>query len=425
MNPKGLPPFSPAGWSAAALADPYPVYARYRESAPVHRGLSTEGESAVWYVFTAAETEHVLTCRDYGRDATAGEAARPRVAPSLPSANTALHEVVRNWLVFLDPPKHTRLRRILNGEFTPRVVGRLRTRIEEIARGLLATVRDKPVIDLVADFSAPLPLAVIAELLGVPRRHLDWYRAQALELQEASTARVARGAQAHRRADAAAGELRAYFLDHVRRRRRRTGYDDLVALLVAARHDGQELSDDEIAATCVHMLTAGHETTTNLISKSVLALLERPELRTRLENSTRAVRQAIDEFIRFDGPVQMISRWAYRDNELGGEHIRRGDKVVLVLGAANRDPARFGEPDVLDPDREPGRHCGFGMGIHFCLGAALARAEGEIGIAALLTEIPGLCRTADPVVYNQDLVFHGPTTLPLRTTPASRSSRGV
>lgn len=409
------------GWSGRELADPYPIYTRYRQAAPVHNGLPTEGESAVWYVFTAAETEHVLTSRDYGRDATCGAAQRTAV-PSLPDGKPGLRQLVQDWIVFLDPPKHTRLRGILSGEFTPRVVDALRPRITEITHELLADVRTNPVIDLVVDFAAPLPLVVIAELLGVPRRHLDWYRTQALALQEASTARAGRCPSAYRQSDAAAGELRDYFLDQVRRSRC-SDREDLVGLLVAAQRSGQFLSDEEIAATCVHLLTAGHETTTNLLSKAVLTMFDRPDVRARLQDHPQEVGSAVEEFIRFDGPVQMISRWAYRDHDLAGAHIRQGNKVVLVLGAANRDPGRFHDPDVLDLDRVPGKHCGFGMGIHFCLGAALARAEAEIAIAALLKKIPEFSRTQDPVVYNQDLVFHGPASLPLRTRTEPHSPR--
>lgn len=415
-----LPPFNPTGWSERELADPYPVYTRYREAAPVHSGLPTEGETAVWYVFTAAETEHVLTSRDYGRDATCGAAQRTAV-PSLPDGRPGLRQLVQDWLVFLDPPKHTRLRRILSGEFTPRVVDALRPRIAEITHELLAGMRTKPVTDLVAGFAAPLPLVVIAELLGVPRRHLDWYRTRALALQEASTARTGQCPDAYRRSDTAASELRDYFLDQVRRSRR-SDREDLVGLLAAARRSGLFLGDDEIAATCVHLLTAGHETTTNLLSKAVLIMLDRPDVRARLQDHPEEVGTAVDEFIRFDGPVQMISRWAYRDHELAGAHIRQGDKVVLVLGSANRDPGRFHDPDVLDLDRGTGKHCGFGMGIHFCLGAALARAESEIAITALLKKIHEFSRSEDPIIYNQDLVFHGPATLPLRTRTEPHSS---
>jgi cytochrome P450 len=174
---------------------------------------------------------------------------------------------------------------------------------------------------------------------------------------------------------------------------------------------------DEVVGTCVHLLTAGHETTTNLIGKSVLTLLAEPELLRRLRFNHDLLPVVVDELVRYDPPVQMVSRWAYRDFSLSGKSIRLGDKVVLVLGSANRDPRRFPAPDEIRLDRSAGRHSGFGAGIHYCLGANLARTEAEIGLAALLPYLPEMSRSDEPVHYGSDIIFHGPARLPLKTQP--------
>nr|AHE14865.1 RebP-like cytochrome P450 [uncultured bacterium] len=396
-----MKPFDLKAFTPADVADPYPVYREYRAAGPVHHN----GEA--WHVFGYDAVARVLTSRDYGRRGPGGGAT------PVPGSHDTLRRLVENWLVFLDPPRHTALRSLLAKEFSPKVVTDLRARVRVIAEELVGDIGDVTEIDLVETFAAPLPILVISELLGVPADLRGWFRGRALDLQEASTARAARNPDALSRADAAAAELVEFFTGHLRDR----GPDDedLVALLANARRRGAALTDDEIVATCVHLLTAGHETTTNLISKSVLALLAHPGALGRLRAEPALLPQAVEELNRFDTPVQMVTRWAQQDAELAGVRIRRGEKVVLVLGSANRDPAAFPDPDRLDLRRDARRHCGFGLGIHYCLGAALARAEAEIGLATLLTSFPGLHRGGDPVRYAADLVFHGPARLPLRT----------
>ncbi|HEY6423086.1 MAG TPA: cytochrome P450 [Pseudonocardiaceae bacterium] len=332
----------------------------------------------------------------------------------MPAGYDSLRRIVLNWLVFLDPPQHTQLRSLVNKEFSPKVVAALCTRIQDIATNLIATLREKPIIELVDDFAAPFPILVISELLGVPEDLCSWFRECAVSLQEASTTRAGRHADGYATAETAAQELAGYFRQEAQRRRGK-GHHDLVSLLVQARERGELLTDDEIVATCIHLLTAGHETTTNLICKSVLALLGNPEVLHELRAHPELMRNAVDELVRYDSPVQMVTRWAYRDEVLRGRGIHRGDKVVLVLGSANRDPRQFSDPDSLCLHRSASRHCGFGLGIHYCLGATLARAEAEIGLTTLFESLPQLSLTDEPVRYAEDMVFHGPARLVLRT----------
>ncbi|GAA0624372.1 biotin biosynthesis cytochrome P450 [Kutzneria viridogrisea] len=395
--------FDLRGWSAEDLANPYPIYRHYRETDPVHLGPANASGTNTWFAFRYDDVTSVLSNRCFGRGDT-------QFSSVVPTECAALRRIVSNWLVFLDPPRHTRLRSLLTREFSPQVVTTLRPRVAAIARELATAMASSPTVDLVADFAAPLPILVICELLGVPRQDRIWLRKQAMSLQQASSGRSGNYAEA----ETAACELSDYFRREVQRRRREPR-EDLIALLVRAKDRGGSLTDDELIATCVHLLTAGHETTTNLISKSVLALLRTPEVLGELRANPELMPVAVDELIRYDPPVQMVTRWAQRDQVLRGRSIHRGEKLVLVLGSANRDPLLCPDPDVVRLDRRPNRHCGFGIGIHHCLGSALARAETEIGLNELFRQLPGLHLTDEPVQFAPDVVFHGPERLTLTT----------
>ncbi|MFI9386581.1 cytochrome P450 [Kutzneria sp. NPDC052558] len=388
--------FSLHGWSDADLRDPYPVYERYLAESPVHVA------DGVYYIFGHDAASSVLSGAAFGR--------RSRTGGPVPTGPSVLRTMVENWLVFLDPPRHTELRSVVNREFSPSVVTTLRGRITEIAAGLLAELPTG--FDLVERFSAPFPILVISELLGVPRSEWAWLRRQAVDLQEASSSRAARNPRAHETADRAARELRDFFLVMAGKRGDLPG-TDLVSLLVSAG-----LSADEIAATCVHLMTAGHETTTNVLSKAVLTLSGRPAALAALRDGGVSP-EAVEELVRFDPPVQAVSRWAYEDAAVAGVTIPAGSKVMVMLGAANRDPARFAAPTELRLDRSGGRGLSFGLGIHYCLGATLARAEIEIGLGLLLAVLGEF--TVDSVKYPYDMVFHGPSSLVVSRQGAMRA----
>jgi len=387
-----MPPlrrFSLVGWTDAEVRDPYPVYERYRAQAPAHLVDGT------CYVFGHDAASRVLASPSFGRRG-------PKGGP-VPPEHSALRTMVENWLVFLDPPRHTEMRSVLTREFSPAVVANLCDRIGAIAADLLSDL--PPTFDIVERFSAPFPLLVISELLGVPRERWEWMRRQAVDLQEASSSRAARNPRAHVLAEQAASALRDYFLALADERRAAPG-TDLVSLMVSAQTRGQQLSSDEIVATCVHLMTAGHETTTNVLSKAVLTLSSRRTALATLRSSG-VTAAAIEELLRFDSPVQAVSRWAYADAVVAGVEVPRGTKVMVMLGAANRDPARFDAPTTLRLDRASGRSVSFGLGIHYCLGATLARVEIGVGLDALLDALGDFA--VDAVEYPYDLVFHGPS----------------
>ncbi|MEV6236651.1 cytochrome P450 [Lentzea sp. NPDC051838] len=385
--------FDLTGWNPDDIANPYPVYQRCRETAAVHKG-----QSGTFYVFSYDEVAQVLSSRSFGREVP------------VPAESRALRTIVENWLVFMDPPRHTELRSQLAKEFSPAVVADLRPRITQIAHGLLAQLNGRKEADLVEGFAAPLPILVISELLGIPEAHHTWLRATAMALQEGSSSRRSDVGQA--RAEAAAEEFAEYFRELIRLRR---GKDrgDLLTILVRAKDNGVPLSVEAIVGTCVHLLTAGHETTTNSLAKAVLALRAHPEVLEELRESPGLTSVAVEELVRYDPPVHAVTRWARQDLRLGGYDVPTGSRVVAMLGSANRDPARFPRPDVLDLHRPAERHLGFGLGIHYCLGATLARAEIEIGLRALLDGVPALGNGDQQVDYADDMVFHGPSRLVL------------
>lgn len=396
-----LPPFGLNGWSAVDIADPYPVYRRYREAGTIHCG--TDGTR---YLLGYDDVERVLSSRNFGRraDAAGHSSSAGMVSPKY----AALQRMVENWLVFLDPPRHTELRSVFAGKLSRGVVSGLRQRITDIASSLLSRCADASEFDLVEVFSGPLPILVISELMGASTDDWKWLRDKAIAIQSASSSRrYTPGVDALCSANGAAEELADYFLS-LMRQRRRSPKADLVSLL--ASHSS--LSDNEVASNCVHLMTAGHETTTNMLSKAILILGDNPEAMSLLRIAGGVPVPAVEELVRLDGPVQSVTRWAYRDVRLGSSEIRRGTKVVAVLGAANRDPARFDDPDVPRFDRQTGRDVGFGLGIHYCLGATLARTEIEIGLGLLLDTVGQFA--VQKVDYPNDMVFHGPSSLVLR-----------
>ncbi|UNS95680.1 cytochrome P450 [Streptomyces tubbatahanensis] len=382
------------------LADPYPHYRQYREQDPVH-----QAPDGSWYLFRHRDVTRVLTDRRYLRG--------PRPA-RVPAGRPHLMRTTAHWMVFMDPPRHTRVRALVADAFTPAATAALRPRIAQLAHTLVAELATRRQADLVAELAAPLPLLVIGELLGVPPQDRGWFRERALGLQQATRARAAHRADAWSVAEAAARDLDAYFRAELTRRRRRPRPGtDLIGTMVA-RAASSGLDDDVLVGTCVHLLTAGHETTTNLLCKGLLALLAHPDQLATLRARPELMPAAVTELVRYDAPVQMVTRHCPDRARLAGRTLPRGSRLVLVLGSANRDPARFDAPDRLDLFRDARRHTGFGLGIHYCLGALLARAEAEIAFAELLRTLPRLALADAPVHYADDLVFHGPERLLVR-----------
>jgi cytochrome P450 len=391
------------------IADPYPVYHRYRQEDPVHWGMSSHSKlPGTWYLLRYRDVMQVLESNKFGREAWRvrddGEGS------PVPKAYKGFQSMVSKWMVFRDPPDHTRLRSLVNKVFSPKMVENIRPAIVNIANDLLDRLKDRGEMDLVDEFAFPFPVMVIAAILGVEPEDRPWFREWALALQHASASRLTPSAEVYEKAEEATQALIEYFNRAIAQRHSEPR-QDLITALIKARDEGDKLTDEEILATCIHLLTAGHETTINLISKGILALLKNPEAIALLRSHPELIPNAVEELIRYDSPVQMVTRWAYADIEIGGKTIERGDSVGLIIGAANRDPERFQDPDALNFQRQDYKHAGFGSGIHFCLGSTLARTEAQIAFKILLDRLPELRLLDETVEWQNNIVFHGPKHL--------------
>jgi cytochrome P450 len=392
--------FAPIG-SPEFQADPYPTYAHLRSTGPVHR----DEAAPIWHVVGYHEVHAGL------RDARLAAARSDRfLSEEQRREFSALAQIQRDMMVFADPPQHTRLRGLVTKAFTPRVVEGLRGRIQAIVDDLLTRALPSAHLDVIADLAVPLPTTVIAELLGVPGTDRDRLKAWSDDF-----AAFIGGPTSHDgvgRADRAIQELTAYFGDVVARSRRTPG-DNLISGLVAVEERGDSLTADELLATCVILLVGGHETTTNLIGNGLLALLRHPDQLRWLQSDPALIGPAVEELLRYDSPAQMTTRLAADDLTLGGARIGAGHLVKLWLGAGNRDPVRFLDPDRLDFGRADNRHLSFGHGIHFCVGAALARLEGQVALATLISRFPNLELTGEPLEYHGTQVFRALRRLPV------------
>jgi cytochrome P450 len=312
-----------------------------------------------------------------------------------------------------DPPDHTRLRGLVSKAFTPRVVEGLRPRIQQIVDELLAGVAGRGSMDLIEEFAYPIPVAVICEMLGVPVEDHERFKDWSLD--------IARGldliwlgpdSEVGRRSVAARQSLAEYFRGLIAQRRA-APRADMLSGLIAAEEAGDKLNETELLATCILLLIAGHETTVNLIGNGTLALLRHRDQLRRLQQDPTLIGSAIEELLRYDGPVQRTARIPSEDVTIGGRTIARGEMVMPFIGAADRDPVQFPEPDRLDIGRADNRHIAFGWGIHFCLGAPLARIEGQIAINTLIKKWPKLALATDRPEYRQSLTLRGLKALPV------------
>lgn len=382
--------------------DPYPYLDEIRERDPVHWSYVLRG----WLISRHADVFEFLrdpaTSKEMGNVRRRSPMADPRFERGPEDSGSML---------VLDPPDHTRLRSLVSQAFTPRAVAALQPRIEEIAGALLDDVSEASEFDLIAAFADQLPVIVIAELLGVPPE--DRGRFKAWSDGVAAGLRYDPTGERFRQMSGALEALTGYLADIVAERRREPRAD-LVSALVAAEEQGQRLGEGEILSTLRLLLIAGNETTTNLIGNGMLALLRHPAELAKLRADPSLMPRAIEEMLRYDSPVQAVRRIAMRDFEIQGKVIRTGDPVVCLLGAANRDPRAFEDASAFRIEREDGHHVAFGHGIHYCLGAPLARLEGAIGFRVLLDRFPSL-ELAPPGVWWRDTgSLRGPARLPLR-----------
>ncbi|MCG0289070.1 cytochrome P450 [Streptomyces sp. PSAA01] len=405
--------------------DPYPAYAWLREHAPVHRTTLPSGVDA-WLVTRYADARKALAdprlSKNPQRHSAAAHAKGKVGIPGEQRADLMTH------LLNIDPPDHTRLRRLVSKAFTPRRVAAFAPRVQTLTDQLIDAFEERGEADLIHEFAFPLPIYAICDLLGVPREDQDDFRDWAGAMIRHGGGPRGGVARAVKRIRAYLGELiHRKRLELVERREEEDG-EDLISGLIRASDHGEHLTENEAAAMAFILLFAGFETTVNLIGNGVYALLRHPEQRAVMqraleEGDERLLAAGVEELLRYDGPVEIATwRFATEPLTLGGQRIAEGEPVLVVLAAADRDPERFAEPDVLDLTRRDNQHLGYGHGIHYCLGAPLARLEAQTAIATLLRRLPGLRLAADPedLRWRGGLIMRGLRTLPVTWNSADR-----
>lgn len=384
------------------LANPYPLYAQLRTEDPVH----WDPYLHAWVVTRYEDVVSVFQLFSAARTPTPERLAEIGLSQLAPLARLMVRQ-----MLFLDPPAHTRIRGLASRAFTPRRVEVLRAHIQDIIDHLLAAVQPTGRMEVIADLARPLPAIVTEELLGLPitDRHL-------LTRWSTDFAEVLGNFQHNPdRADRAlrsVNEMVAYFQEAVREHQAHPR-DDLISAFVAAEVDGDRLTDEEIVANTIVTMVGGQETTTNLIGNGVLSLLRHPDQWERLKADPTLIPSAIEELLRYEAPSQHTARLAPDDVELGGKRIRKREAVIAVMGAANRDPERFPDPDRLDLCRPDNRHVAFAWASHFCFGAPLARLEGQLTFASLARRLPGLQLMPGPQVWRTNMGLRGLVALPV------------
>ena len=383
----------------AFVADPYPTYRRLRAEDPVH-----QSPLGFWVLTRYEDVAAALRDPRLAKEAIAAFVAA-RFGLAVPALVLSMLD--------RDPPDHTRLRGLVSKAFTPRVVDVLRPHIQQIVDGLLDRVENQGGMDLIEDFAYPLPVTVICEMLGVPAADQDIFKSWSTDIARSLDAAIlpADSDAIPRGRDARLG-LADYFRSLIATRRK-DPKPDLLSALIAAEEEGNKLSEGELVSTCMLLLIAGHETTVNLIGNGLLALLQHPDQLRALRDDPGLIQTGVEELLRFDGPVQRTGRMTTTEVEIGGKRIPRDSVVVSVIGAANRDPKQFADPDRLDVSRKDNRHIAFGFGIHFCLGAPLARLEGQIALGTLLRRIPKLALVSNVPEWRESSTLRGLKSLPV------------
>jgi cytochrome P450 len=382
------------------LADPYPLYRRLRSEDPVH----WDPYLHAWVVTRYADVVTVLQRFSADRTPTPERLASMGMEQLSPIARVMVKQ-----MLFLDPPQHNRIRGLAAVAFTPRRVEQLRSRIQEITEELIDRVEGQGEMEIMETLANPLPAIVTAGLLGVPARDHNRLKNWSQDFAEV-LGNFQHNPDRASRVLSSLEEMTAYFRDAVRREAGEPT-EGLVNALTTAEVDGDRLTEEEVIANVIVTMVGGQETTTNLIGNGLLTLLRNPDELERLRADPSLVPSAVEELLRYESPSQHTARLAPNDIEVGGQLIRERQAVIAVMGAANRDPERFTDPDRLDFAREDNRHLAFGWASHFCFGAPLARIEGQIAFATLLRRLPGLRLQPGPITWRQNLGLRGLTAL--------------
>jgi cytochrome P450 len=389
------------------VQDPYPAYRRLLEEGPLHL-VDVSGGWGVWAVFSHAE------CLAVARDPRLSARRTEGMLSMLPADRQGeFKELVRMlglWMIFIDPPEHTRMRKLMNAGFGQAAAEALRPQVEKVVDKYLDSLRNDSEVDLVNELAYPMPVRVISELLGVPETMQDSFLRWSAAIAEFNGS-PHRTVEQAKNAQAAVVALTDFFRQAVAERRRNKG-DDLISLLIDIKEEGEALTEEELYAQCVMLLFAGHETTRNLIASGLYLLLREPEKMAELRENPALIRSAVEEFLRFESPIQYTARVAKEPIELCGVRIPKRQTILCMLGAANRDPKQFKNPDTLDLARLNNQHLAFSAGPHFCIGGQLARLEGQVAVLRTIQRFPKM-HLSHSVEWQPNFGFRGLKALPV------------
>jgi cytochrome P450 len=386
--------------------NPYPFYTQLRSQDPVH----WDEVMGFWVLTRYADIASVYADARFSR----AQGLR-RGFERLPEAEQRIAEPVYHTfsktMFYSDPPYHTRLRGLVNNAFTPNAVEQMRPYVQRMVDSLLDAVQTQGKMDAIRDLAHPLPVLVISQMLGLPAEERVRFKQWSDDIF-AILGSVPHAPESMERASQSLAELTDY-LTMLSHSRRQQPQNDLISALVGVVEEGQRLTQEELIANVTILLSAGHETTSHLIGNGLLALLRNPDQMQKLRDHPQLIPSAVEEMMRYDNPVQIAYRSAAADVEIGGKHIRKGQLVNSVLAAGNRDPEHFSEPDRFDISRDEGRHLGFGLGIHFCIGAPLVRLEAQIAFSTILRRFPELHLATENLEWQEHPIFRGVKSLPL------------
>jgi pimeloyl-[acyl-carrier protein] synthase len=397
--------------SAEFLRDPYPVYDLLRVADPIH----WSAENEYWILTRYADIVSLIQDDRLSSDRIGAHASR--MPAEAKQYFRPFFGAVSSWMLMIDPPDHTRLRGLVNKAFTPAVVENMRAQVQTLVDDMLAQVKPAGRMDLMNELANPLPAIVIALLLGVPgtdqAAFKEWSDDIAMGLGGIDSARTKEELFAmYDLAQKSYLSLAAYFREKVAELRV-TPQNNLLSAFIQAEEQGDRLTEHELIANCVLLMIAGHETTTNLIGNGMLALLRNPDQKAALSRAPDTIVVAVEELLRYDSPVQKMARIAKSDFEVAGKQIKQGQLVCFSFAAANRDPAQFDTPSQLDLARRPNRHLAFGHGLHYCVGAALARLEAQIAVNRILAQLTNLKLETEQLDWNRNLTLRGLKSLPV------------
>lgn len=385
-------------------ANPYPLYHQLRSVEPIHQSFA-----GMWVITRYADAKAVLRDPRFCVNKMPKNVKHKSHSLEQGDFNT-LAQAIDKWLIYLDPPEHTRLRGLISKAFSSTSVNILRPQIQKITDELIGKVRHKGFMDIISDFACPLPCNVIAAILGIPVE--DWFKAYHWSDELSNILDPLSSVQGYEQMNKVALEFTDYFKSLIAQRQK-SPQQDLLSALIAVKEQENKLSEEEIISVCMLLFLTGEETTVNLIGNGMLALLSHPEQMQQIKTQPMLIQSAVEEILRYDSPIQITTRVATEDVVLDGVTVRCGEKVLVVLGAANRDPAQFPAPDRFDITRANNNHLAFADGIHYCLGAVLTRIEGEIAINALVQQLPDLQLSQDRVEWRKKVAFRSLKALPV------------